>query len=210
MIIPKGRFFNMKKASKILLTIGGIINIVGAVAAIIAGLVLAIMSFAGGGFILEYLQQAGAEMPEDMPVDGAIILAIIAGLICLFAGVVVFILLLVSGIIAVKASKKNVKGSFIACIVWSVLTENIFLLVGGILGIIGLNKENNQPQPEPESAPAPLPEPAPAPEPAPVQEEPKEEAKPAPAPARKDWFCPKCGAHNEGKFCASCGTKKPE
>lgn len=59
----------MKKASKILLTIGGIINIVGAVAAIIAGLVLAIMSFAGGGIFLEYLQQAGAEMPEDMPVD---------------------------------------------------------------------------------------------------------------------------------------------
>lgn len=205
MIIPKGRFFNMKKASKILLTIGGIINIVGAVAAIIAGLVLAIMSFAGGGFILEYLQQAGAEMPEDMPVDGAIILAIIAGLICLFAGVVVFILLLVSGIIAVKASKKNVKGSFIACIVWSVLTENIFLLVGGIFGLIGLNQENNQPQPEPEPAPV-VEEKKPEPE----VEEPKEEAKPAPAPARKDWFCPNCGAHNEGKFCASCGTKKPE
>lgn len=199
----------MKKASKILLTIGGIINIVGAVAAIIAGLVLAIMSFAGGGFILEYLQEVGAEMPEDMPVDGAIILAIIAGLICLFAGVVVFILLLVSGIIAVKAPKKNVKGSFIACIVWSVLTESIFLLVGGIFGLIGLNQENNQPQPEPEPAPV-VEEKKPEPEPAPVQEEPKEEAKPAPAPARKDWFCPNCGAHNEGKFCASCGTKKPE
>lgn len=200
----------MKKVSKILLTIGGIINIVGAVAALIAGLVFAIMSFAGGGIFLEYLQQIGTEMPEDMPVDGAIVLAIIAGLICLFAGVVVFILLLISGIIAVKAPKKNVKGSFIACIVWSVLTENIFLLVGGIFGIIGLNQENNQPQPEPEPAPAPapapLPEPAPAPAPAPVQEE----AKPAPAPARKDWFCPNCGAHNEGKFCASCGTKKPE
>lgn len=199
----------MKKASKILLTIGGIINIVGAVAAIIAGLVLAIMSFAGGGFILEYLQQAGAEMPEDMPVDGAIILAIIAGLICLFAGVVVFILLLVSGIIAVKAPKKNVKGSFIACIVWSVLTESIFLLVGGIFGLIGLNQENNQPQPEPEPAPV-VEEKKPEPQPEPKKEEPKEEAKPAPAPARKDWFCPNCGAHNEGKFCASCGTKKPE
>lgn len=195
----------MKKASKILLTIGGIINIVGAVAAIIAGLVLAIMSFAGGGIFLEYLQQIGTEMPEDMPVDGAIVLAIIAGLICLFAGVVVFILLLVSGIIAVKASKKNVKGSFIACIVWSVLTENIFLLVGGIFGLIGLNQENNQPQPEPEPAPV-VEEKKPEPE----VEEPKEEAKPAPAPARKDWFCPNCGAHYEGKFCASCGTKKPE
>lgn len=163
------------------------------------------MSFAGGGIFLEYLQQIGTEMPEDMPVDGAIVLAIIAGLICLFAGVVVFILLLVSGIIAVKASKKNVKGSFIACIVWSVLTENIFLLVGGIFGLIGLNQENNQPQPEPEPAPV-VEEKKPEPE----VEEPKEEAKPAPAPARKDWFCPNCGAHNEGKFCASCGTKKPE
>ena len=201
----------MKKASKILLTIGGVINIIGAVSVLIAGLVFAIMSFMGTGFFVEYMNQVGGDMGGDeMGVNAALIYSIVAGLLSLLGGAVGFILLLISGIIGVKAPKKNVKGSFIACIVWSVLTENIFLLVGGIFGIIGLNQENNQPQPEPEPAPAPapapLPEPAPTPAPAPVQEE----AKPAPAPARKDWFCPNCGAHNEGKFCAACGTKKPE
>ena len=201
----------MKKASKILLTIGGVINIIAAVSVLIAGLVFAIMSFMGIGFFVEYMNQVGGDMGGDeMGVNAALIYSIVAGLLSLLGGAVGFILLLISGIIGVKAPKKNVKGSFIACIVWSVLTENIFLLVGGIFGIIGLNQENNQPQPEPEPAPAPapapLPEPAPTPAPAPVQEE----AKPAPAPARKDWFCPNCGAHNEGKFCAACGTKKPE
>ena len=198
----------MKKASKILLTIGGVINIIGAVSVLIAGLVFAIMSFMGTGFFVEYMNQVGGDMGGDeMGVNAALIYSIVAGLLSLLGGAVGFILLLISGIIGVKAPKKNVKGSFIACIVWSVLTESIFLLVGGIFGLIGLNQENNQPQPEPE--PAPVIEEK-KPEPEPVQEEPKEEAKPAPAPARKDWFCPNCGAHNEGKFCAACGTKKPE
>lgn len=27
--------------------------------------------------------------------------------------------------------------------------------------------------------------------------------------ARKIWYCPKCGAENEGRFCSSCGTRRP-
>ena len=32
----------------------------------------------------------------------------------------------------------------------------------------------------------------------------------APAPAAEAWTCPNCGSVNSGKFCAECGTKKPE
>ena len=32
----------------------------------------------------------------------------------------------------------------------------------------------------------------------------------AAAPAEGQWFCPKCGAKNNGNFCTQCGTKKPE
>ncbi len=198
----------MKKASKILLTIGGIFNIIAAISILIAGLVFAIMSFMGSGFVLEFIKQMGGGMGDDMGPEAnlALIYSIAAGIGSLFGGAIGFILFLISGVVALKAHKKNVKGSFIGCIVWGVLTESLLLLLGGIFGIIALNKENNQPQPEPAPAPLPEPEPEPAPAPAPVQEEPE----PAPAPARKDWFCPNCGAHNEGKFCAACGTKKPE
>ena len=44
------------------------------------------------------------------------------------------------------------------------------------------------------------------PAPAPAKEEKAE----APKAAEGTWFCPNCGAKNNGAFCSSCGTKKPE
>ncbi len=210
----------MKKASKILLTISGVINIVGAIACIICGIVYAIMAFVAASYLpISDLQEAIQEMfaSADMPEE--VLRLVIAGVVALIyflmfgAG---FVLLLVCGIVNLKGAKAKKKGILIANIVFGVLEENILAIAGAVLGIIGLNKEQNAEQannvPEPEPAPAPAieekkEEPAKA---EPVKEEPKEEEKPAPAPARKDWFCPNCGAHNEGKFCAACGTKKPE
>ena len=40
----------------------------------------------------------------------------------------------------------------------------------------------------------------------PQAEAPKAEEK----PQGNGWYCPNCGAHNEGKFCSKCGTKKPD
>ncbi len=43
-------------------------------------------------------------------------------------------------------------------------------------------------------------------------EEKKAEGPKAEAPKQQDggWECPNCGAHNEGKFCSSCGAQRPE
>ena len=210
----------MKKASKILLTISGVINIVGAIACIICGIVYAIMAFVAASYLpIADLQVAIQEMFESADMPEEVLRLVIAGVVALIyflmfgAG---FVLLLVCGIVNLKGAKAKKKGILIANIVFGVLEENILAIAGAVLGIIGLSKEQNAEQANnvPEPAPAPAPaieekkeEPAKA---EPVKEEPKEEEKPAPAPARKDWFCPNCGAHNEGKFCAACGTKKPE
>ena len=210
----------MKKASKILLTISGVINIVGAIACIICGIVYAIMAFVAASYLpISDLQEAIQEMfaSADMPEE--VLRLVIAGVVALIyflmfgAG---FVLLLVCGIVNLKGAKAKKKGILIANIVFGVLEENLLAIAGAVLGLIGLSKEQNAEQannvPEPEPVPVPAieekkEEPAKA---EPVKEESKEEEQPAPAPARKDWFCPNCGAHNEGKFCAACGTKKPE
>ena len=178
------------------------------------------MAFVAASYLpISDLQEAIQEMfaSADMPEE--VLRLVIAGVVALIyflmfgAG---FVLLLVCGIVNLKGAKAKKKGILIANIVFGVLEENLLAIAGAVLGLIGLSKEQNAEQannvPEPEPAPAPAieekkEEPAKA---EPVKEEPKEEEKPAPAPARKDWFCPNCGAHNEGKFCAACGTKKPE
>ena len=200
----------MKKASKILLTIAGIFNLLATIALFLGAIGLAIV---GVLMVMGVFGEAG-DMGGDAP-EFIAVLATYGTIIFVYAflclvGAIVF---LISTIIAFNGAKAKQKGVLIANIIFGFLGQEYLQIVGAILGLIALGKEqNNAPvenaEPAPAPAPAPLPEPAPAP--APVQEEPKEEAKPAPAPARKDWFCPNCGAHNEGKFCAACGTKKPE
>ena len=41
-------------------------------------------------------------------------------------------------------------------------------------------------------------------------EDKKVESQPVPKSQDNGWYCPNCGAHNTGKFCSKCGTKKPE
>lgn len=111
----------MKKASKILLTIGGVFNILAAVSVLICGFIFGIMACFGAGFIFQYLgaymSEAGG-MGEGAGVDPDVIVGIICGIICIIGSIVAFILLLVSGVIAIKAPKAHVKGKYIACIVW--------------------------------------------------------------------------------------------
>ena len=206
----------MKKASKILLIIAGVFNLLACIGLFITGLVYAIIAFAGGALLFEELTVEIQEMIEGMGVPEDAIRWIVAA-VCALVYLVVFgllaIIFLVGAIIAFKGSKPKKKGIFIANIVFAVICENIFALVGGILGLIGFKPEEQQEEPLPEPEPAPVEEEPkqleePKVEEAPVKEESKEEA-PKKA-AREDWFCPNCGAHNTSKFCASCGTKRPE
>ena len=212
----------MKKASKILLTISGVVNLIVAIAAGILGIVWGIMAFVAvsslpfGAILTEYLKEfvENISVPEDM-IDTVV--GIVAGIACLVVGLAAFVWYLITAIINFKGAKAKKKGILIANIVFFALMSeyNFLMLAGAILGLIGLGQEErraNQPQPEPEPEPAPAPAPAieeKKEEPAkaePVKEEPKQEA----PKAREDWFCPNCGAHNTGKFCQSCGTKRPE
>ena len=211
----------MKKASKILLIIAGVFNLLVCIGLFITGLVYAILAFVTGTLVFEGWAVDIQEMLEAMGVpEDAMrwVLATVFALICLLVFGALAIIWLVGTIIAFKGSKPKKRSILIANIVFGIICENILGLVGGILGVIGFSKE-----PKPEEEPLPEPEPAPVEEEpkqleepkveeAPVVEEKKEEPKPE-APkkaAREDWFCPNCGAHNTSKFCASCGTKRPE
>ena len=213
----------MKKASKILLTIAGVIGLIAGIGLMVAGLIYGLVVIFGGAEAMPELAAAIQAMLDDMGSD--LDAEAIAWIIRIGVGLVIMLIYggiglfeLITGIIALKGAKAKKKGILIANIVFGVLFQNYLSIVGAVLGIIGLSIEANkaaqgEAQPEPEPVPAPAPAPAPVVEEKkaePVKEEPKEEPKPAPAPARKDWFCPNCGAHNEGKFCAACGTKKPE
>ena len=211
----------MKKASKILLTVAGVIGLIAGIGLMVAGLVYGLVLIFGGATALPELAAAIQEMLNDMGSDLdataiAWIVNICIGLVMMliYGGIGLFEL--ITGIIALKGAKAKKKGILIANIVFGVMFQNYIAIAGGILGIIGLGQEERRAaQPaQDEVAPAPAPAPAPAieekkEEPAkaePVKEEPKQEA----PKAREDWFCPNCGAHNTGKFCQSCGTKRPE
>ena len=208
----------MKKASKILLIIAGVFNLLACIALFIVGLVYAIIAFAGGALIFgEYTAEIQALVESWGVTEEALrwIVAAIFALIYLVVFGALAIIYLVGSIIAFKGGKPKKKGIFIANIVFAVICENIFSLVGSILGLIGYkNGFESEAQPQEEPLPEPEPEPAPAeieekkPEPEPEIEEPKEEPKPKKDASR--WFCPNCGAENTSKFCSSCGTKRPE
>lgn len=144
----------MRKASKILLTIGGIFNILIAVGAMIAGLVLVIMALVSGSGAFPELNVAIQEMIEETGSDldpeavKWIVIAIYS-VIVLAVAIVAFVMYLVGGIIALKGGKAKTKGILIANIVFSVLLSSLLVLVGSILGIVGLSIEENRKQQQP-------------------------------------------------------------
>ena len=207
----------MKKASKIILTIAGIIGLIAGIGLMLAGLIYGLVVVFGGAEafpeIAAEVQAMFDESGVELDADAILwIVRIILGVIVMliYGGIGLFEL--ITGIIALKGAKAKKKGILIANIVFGVIFQNYLSIAGAVLGIIALSIEANkanQPEAVPEE-PAPAPAPVPAPAPEPKKEEPKVEEAPAPRPEKKDWFCPNCGAHNTGKFCQACGTKKPE
>ena len=215
----------MKKASKILLIVAFIIGLIAAIGCLIGGVVVAVLAFVSPELfstsdIAIMIKQAFAEMEIDVDEETlALIIKAAIALVYLIFCIIGFIVLLIVAIVAKKGTKAKRQGILIANIIFGLLGSSIFSIVGGVLGIIALKQEANRaaqpaPQPQPVPAPAPVIEPEPEPEPEPASED-EMEPEPAPAPVeekpvRTDWYCPNCGAHNNSKFCQSCGTKKPE
>ena len=164
----------MKKASKILLLIGGIFGLLAAILALLSGVtVFGFMQFFGLGYTgvgifsllldLEVFDLGfkifGAIEPDIMYiVEG--VLMIVLSFAVVAVQVVVFIVQLIAGIIGLKSRGKNEKkGLYIANFVFAGLIFFIFgsgflgyiaeivLVVGSILGLIAMKKSQQEEQP---------------------------------------------------------------
>ena len=171
----------MKKASKILLLIGGIVGIIVAVWTLVSALfAFGIMQLGGlaysGVGIVSLLIDNGV-IPAEFTLLGAVendIIFIVEGvfmLVCSFivliACFITFVFQLISSIIALKSRGKNPKkGLYIANFIFAGLLIFIFgtdtlgfiaevlVIVGSILGLIALKKEKAIEEQPAEEAPA--------------------------------------------------------
>ena len=226
----------MKKASKIVLIISGVFDLLLTIAVVIVSLVYIIMALATKTTMdpswYADLEMAFQEMGYEVNADALtwIIIGIYCVIVFLVASIA-FVFLLITTIITFAASKAKKNGVLIAAIVFAVFTQTYLTIIGAVLGLVGLSiekkrAEQGQVEGQPEQEPALLEEPKveekdaeePAkeePKPEPKKEEkkaeaPEEEKKAEPKPEKKEWFCPNCGTKTTGKFCPNCGTKKPE
>ena len=116
---------------------------------------------------------------------------------CKAMRIVMAVLMLLAAIQMIVAAVLSIDNPYL----WYLYMPAIgFAVPAIVVGIIDLNLEKKykakldaQPQQAPE-------------------EEKKVEAPKQETPKQQDggWDCPNCGAHNQGKFCIKCGTKKPE
>ena len=160
----------MKKASKIIFTILGILNIVSAVNYFIFGIVALILWFTKLIPLPEALLEefAKALMNAGVNTDPETVYSVMAMVICIYLAVICFlsgILYIVLAILSFKGAKAEKKGILIANIVVGVLAEGWLNIVAAILGLIGLAKEKKvkeedkvaailEDEPKPKKAPA--------------------------------------------------------
>lgn len=128
-----------RKIGRILLLVGGIFELL----AMGFCFLLAIAGFVFPAFA----EQLG------LPQEAVLIGGIAGGVFLLLVAVVE----LIAGVVGIKGFKAHTKGNYIANIVFGVLTAQILLIAGAVLGLIALKKEK--------------------PAEAPVEEKPAEEAK---------------------------------
>lgn len=164
----------MRKASKILLMLGGIFGIIVAVLTLLEGAAaFGIMQLLGLGYtgfgIFDLLVELevfdfgfkifGSIEPAILYiVEG--VLSFVLSFIVIVAMIVVFVMQLIAGIIALKAKSKQKKGLYIASFVfaglilfifsagWMSWITEILIIVGCILGLIANKKEAQADQEE--------------------------------------------------------------
>ena len=135
----------MKKASRILLTVGGVIDLVAGITLFVSAFyifIAAIVFFStGGGVSLFFSYPQDADAAEGAVVAAMTICAIVytcSALLCVGLGV-----------LAVVASRKSFnardnakKGDYITVIVLNAICDCPPAIVGAIFGLITYNKEN--------------------------------------------------------------------
>lgn len=147
----------MKKASKILLTIGAVWNLLLAIACVITSLVLCIVALARQAvpgnyylFVSNIVESFGGELSPEAILWIAIGVYCLAMLSLFF---VLFVIALVGTILAFNGKRAEKQGILIANIVFGVLLENWLVIPGAVLGIIALSIEKRKaeaPKAEPE------------------------------------------------------------
>ena len=139
----------MKKASKIVLTIGAVWNLLMTIGVFIAGLVISIVALVDKAMIdpafYEEIEAIFAEMEVSIDADAIVwIVVAIYILIVLTIALVAGIFCLVATILAFKGANAKKNGILIANIIFGVFVENWIVIAGAILGIIGISMENRK------------------------------------------------------------------
>ena len=137
----------MKRASDILLKIAQIFGLVMGILLLISFvpmILVACMPEVRDG-VIQAMQENGAEFGDDTEYIVTLyqVMIVVYSMLFVYLG----IMCIVDAAIARKAMTEPSRGRYIACIVLGAMSID-FSLVGGILGLIALNKENKQKQQE--------------------------------------------------------------
>ena len=134
------------KVSKVLMTVGAILEIVAAVSVFICGVVFFVLAApALKDFVLELIDKGVIKVHNNTGVSNEEILTIIQGAF-IAVGVTLILLVplfVVAAVIGFKGREPKDRGILIANIVMGAITSEYFLLVAGILGVIFFNKGRN-------------------------------------------------------------------
>ena len=132
----------MKKISDIVLVIGGILGIL-AILGFLAGTILSAVIANGGikDVIVSGIEDGSINVGTDGTTEEKYqyVVAVFKIMMVLFIVLMVFDLMCV--IICFVSAKKSKSGLYIADIALGVLLGNLIILIGGILGLIAVNKD---------------------------------------------------------------------
>lgn len=132
----------MKRASNILLLIGGILEITAAVGFMIAGVVMLLF---GTPVMTNLLREIATEAAKDsttsVSVDTLMQIFMYTFVSMGVTFLVTCVISVVGAILTFKASKNQTRGLFIASMVFGILSGTVVATVGSILGLISSTRE---------------------------------------------------------------------
>ena len=135
----------MRKASHILLKVGGILSFVAAGCLAIASFIyLVLIILLNSGLLNEAIENGTFKVDNASNIQAAILVLTISFIYVMVILFVFAVFNLISGILAFKADRNKTKKSYVVSIVFSVLGENYVTLAGSILGVIIAHKDENK------------------------------------------------------------------